>query len=1503
MQINGPTQIVFPDGASQQALALSATGAAGAVSFTVTEVPAQVASVRKTVTSSPLAVGAALTAAEAANLVVTRPTGVPTYGPTISNAAVVGVQTRVFASGTTAPAFTAGSAAAVQEVRNGNFWIPNFPTGGTGTVTVDVLLDVGTAIEFGKVIDTVMSLNYSGQTTNQWAGVAVRALTSANGSSMTVLNALSIASDSVEPNSQKRLSGTVSGAGSTRWVGLRLLNVPRAYPCIFKTLGVQAQTGGGATTALLSPVYFKISATEAGSGSTTLNASAAVGLRTRVFATGAASPAFSTGTAEQLQGLKDGNLFVPNFPTSGPGTLTVDVLVDVGSPITLSRVADTIMSLNYGGQTTDQWTGVTAKALSSSDGTAITVSSALAIAADVVEPNGQKRLSGNVTGATNGRWAGVRLENVPATKYPCLVKAFAIEAGAGGGGSTASHTVAIGDTSTSFGGGTGGGGTGGGGNPVVYGDPGTRFPLGIYLRAPAASYALTVPSGLSLVERVVTPATTATGSSYAIGNAAGPFSPTQSGGGVASAQLAIQGNGTHDGTHLTLTSGSFLTTPALGISTPTSADAAKTQAPIALQLDFSGIVPSNSWVIASAYSYGEGGIYLTGDWEQAGLIVRIERDGVVEVHKSAAVFSNTVSETVSVRYADNPSGPGGTLTFLRNGTQVGTAITTGIKPRVTPNAALECNALTGNSAGGGTVKVKALGVRLDVASESYSYTAVASGSVSAARLQNLFVNATAVTAPQPARTVTYQPSGGTVQSLDVVIGPMVVPAGVAYRAVLENWSTGAAVSHPNALVMTKAARQNCRFEDANLYDQQTPWTECLPQGPVPVINGLAYYCEAIRMVGYVQFQFGYDWSTSVMPNNPFGDPTGLDSYMVPHKWRIEDSTGAVVGVVQRPDGGPLNGTDVPRIFQGAFDGNGAPITNASNKWYPHGTARSGVIWRSGTPAAYGQTVITAQLPRYDVTVPYAMHTHFSNNGGDLRITPDAQLNGFGATRVMPYEPTNHATLTTQVGVSQDPYNGGLYRFASLAAVASTWLRYTPFNQMGRSPLTGPGGNRDDRCAIPEPVAQYMYDVTKARPHDAKAWSTIALDYLTGYVSDPYHCFEGGRCVPLFKGANAGRTITLRNHYYGSGEAATPVGRAYYIQSGREYELKASSGPFRTFVPDKGSAPDKPYFGTNAIDALHAHQFPHWGTLLWKTPEFAFLGHKLWDQDRLYENFILAEPSAFRMADRGGAWAFLHAALAWKTASASSDRLYTRAEVIDFVKRDFEWFSDNHKTSNPGFDNPPANVLTNGEVDERKLFYAGASRFGIMGTVSGDFGQADFSIGYWLVALGIGEKIGFNAAIRTASAKAGSVVDFLIARHRQRVVGRINNAPRANVGSPDPYAMVIWRRASVLSAGGNVAALPQNFAAVATQNGNSSSWDAYTHQGATYEKDGQGMDQLIAGPSILKNQLGQAGGDLDAAQTTATGWRDAKKAQEAARGVEAGSGWFRYLNAVHNPALG
>ena len=375
---------------------------------------------------------------------------------------------------------------------------------------------------------------------------------------------------------------------------------------------------------------------------------------------------------------------------------------------------------------------------------------------------------------------------------------------------------------------------------------------------------------------------------------------------------------------------------------------------------------------------------------------------------------------------------------------------------------------------------------------------------------------------------------------------------------------------------------------------------------------------------------------------------------------------------------------------------------------------------------------------------------------------------------------------------------------------------------------------------------------------------------------------------------------MRNHYYGAGEASTPAEKAYYAQGGRPYEWATGYNPLTVQVPYGGASANKPIFGTNQIDDDHAHQFPHWGSLLWQTPEFAMLGTKFFDQSRLYRNAILNSDNASMFAERGAAWKFNHATMAWKTASRNSSRLYSRKEVLDWVVFDFEAFHDLHFASSPGFLNPPASISG---ADTNLKVMAATQYFGPCLADGNSVYQHEFYIGYWLSALQVGEKLGFNDAIRGASAKAQAVLDWLIDIHEKRITGRLNGGMLVNAGAEN-YLCPIWTNAQITAASGNVANLPHTFAAVATAQGANAapSWDTFKSGSNVYDKDGQAMDQLLAGPSLLRD-MGRNSQQVIDAEAVAIAYRQEKIDSETARGTGvtggAGSAWFKYLQTTNN----
>lgn len=1045
---------------------------------------------------------------------------------------------------------------------------------------------------------------------------------------------------------------------------------------------------------------------------------------------------------------------------------------------------------------------------------------------------------------------------------------------------------------------------------TVYGDPGTVFPLNIHLANPANAYTLMAPSGITLVTEATTTEIQSVSSRWTT-DASGAATYAPSGDAVdSSVVLRTHNNPGNANGYVLLGTDQWVDTGSLGLVFEQTSDPATTQTPPSIKMSFKGKAPNNGVLLAEIYGYNVGGIKLSPTWQRNGFQFIVRRGSGEEQIYSDDIPSLSLGsdQLYEVEWVDNPGGVGGTATFYVDGVKAGASKTTTMKPRIDPGMAISCNASLGNSGGSSSnYQVDYLGVSVGKPVPISSYVPLANGTVTPSQLTSVLVDARALTQAQAKKTVTYATVGGIgTTSIDVIVGEMTVPAGQAYKAVLEDWSTGSPVVHANELVMTKPAAQNVRFEDATLSAQQPAWTELLPKGPVPSINGISYYCEGIRIGEYTALQFGYDWSPDYMPNAPFGDPQGKETYMVPHKWAIYDSEGTLLGRVEKPNGQPLNGTDTKSVWEGNYDGRSVAIITDDNPHYPHGTVRSGVIWRSSDPVAYTQADVLNQMPVYDFRVPFASQTGYSVNGFDLRIYSggqggDGQSNGFGNFRWMSWEPTTYEGIKAQVAATKNPYKVGATDIGTTPN-AGLWLKYTPFNIQGRGPISGPGGTRDDRQPMPEPVARYARDVASTRPHDGRSMRDIALSYLTGYVSDPVHTFKNGRLTPLWKGEPRAYQ-TMRNHYYGPGRNDTPAGQALYVQGGRLYEWTDSQNPLRAKVPYAGKTATKPYFGTFQIDVDHSEFYPHWGSMLFKSPEFAMLGHRFWDMSRLYSNDILSDVGS--LANRGPAWQFLHAALAWKTASASSSRLYNRDEILDFVTFDFEaaydrWFAADLEHS---VLNPPTNILNgDGSINTQKAALASLLRFGpsFCEAARGTYCH-DFMTGYWLQSLHIAEKNGFNDALRAASTKAGEIIDFLLEVHAKRVVGRLLDGYAINAIENTDYLTPYWTPAQITAAGGEVTQLPQTFAEIAAaQTVTAPGWDSFTSTGGTsVSRDGQSMDQLLGAPGLLID-MGVADDRLQEAADVAETRFQAKLTAEMAKGpTGAGSGWFVYHQATCN----
>ncbi len=178
-------------------------------------------------------------------------------------------------------------------------------------------------------------------------------------------------------------------------------------------------------------------------------------------------------------------------------------------------------------------------------------------------------------------------------------------------------------------------------------------------------------------------------STYSFTNATGPFAPTQTNGGATTHSFAIIGSGaTYSGTRLNLPVNTYLDAGQLGITLPTNANPALTQTPASLTLSWIGILPAAESPLCSLFDYGDARFELTAHWDAGKLRVQVERSGTTATLDSIGGLSMTAEETVGVRYDDDPSGAGGTVTFLRNGAAFGPGIARDAPERAARDAAM-----------------------------------------------------------------------------------------------------------------------------------------------------------------------------------------------------------------------------------------------------------------------------------------------------------------------------------------------------------------------------------------------------------------------------------------------------------------------------------------------------------------------------------------------------------------------------------------------------------------------------------------------------------------------------------------------------------------------------------------------------------------------------------------------------------------------------------------------
>ena len=1062
---------------------------------------------------------------------------------------------------------------------------------------------------------------------------------------------------------------------------------------------------------------------------------------------------------------------------------------------------------------------------------------------------------------------------------------------------------------------------GGGGN--IFGPLGEVTPLGIQLGpVEATEFNISIEDGLDLV--VMVPSTVydqvSFGWDFSVESNIstledGPWAITGDG---LPATIYLNAAAPEDMTwdvdnYPTLATGTGFSSPALGLQFEVTADPITSMAPPRFQVDIDAICPLAEVLLLylsdlsnhAFVCYATVGGFKATCYSPAGSQTKF----------MAATRDYDNRHVYSFEFVNDLEGEGGTVNVYEDGVLAATD-DFDFKATISENSQLFINNAFGNySASTAGTKLFTYNFTYDIPRIVYDYVPFSDVTISAEDIVRLGADARDLLVDQPAREVSYSVDAGPTSTLTVTLGETIYPAYVAYKAVLITYDEdGEEVPHPNELVMTKFRVQNARFEDELLFSQQPPWSECIPEGDPPVIDGIVYTCNATRIGNYCCMQFGYHISEDVNPIEPFGDLNnlndgdGIDTTMVPHKWFIYDAYGHLLHRVEQPNGDALNRNFDTPYFQGPWTqiltGRPAAHTSAANPYFPSGVTGSSVIWASHDLEDHDRDFVKSQIMMPRELIKYSCHTDSAVNGFDMRYSTGGlgggQFNGWANCRIQPWEPTDYDTYVADAGNTLSPYTN-LDTALSRGTNAVLHMQYTPFNIMGRSPITGPGGVRDDRQAIAEPVCWYLVEPEGTRPHDNTPYRDMAIDYLRGYASDPFHLFEDGFCDPLYK-LNLSRYIGFIGHYYGGGDLGLPENGRYYLYLNRSSNL-LQANPMR-LNPGNGFTSEKHYRNNFGIDLPHGHQFPGWGSLMFKSPEFAFLQAKFFDQSRMWTVGGPHLPYLDSIWQRDFAWFHLHAAMIWKLGSQNSPRLYTRQQVIEWICVGMENYYDNFVNSTPGFLNPPEAGQTSAFDPATMALFNFVARFGECHYTDGHLATHNFFRGYWIQALAHGEKLGFHDAIREYSEKAGACLDWLISIYRRAITETLSmpTGPKGYFGYIDVFIPAEDIAFIFSGSAGDpmpvLDDLPITWADIQTTYGGYTTWDH--NDDGNYSQDGSGMDCTLAAPTILKYVLGCTGSDIDDAIDVADARIAEKKAQQEGLGASAGSTWFKSLNASNFP---
>jgi hypothetical protein len=377
---------------------------------------------------------------------------------------------------------------------------------------------------------------------------------------------------------------------------------------------------------------------------------------------------------------------------------------------------------------------------------------------------------------------------------------------------------------------------------------------------------------------------------------------------------------------------------------------------------------------------------------------------------------------------------------------------------------------------------------------------------------------------------------------------------------------------------------------------------------------------------------------------------------VPHPFKIvlKTADGAVLHTYEMRDGLPINSKFMSQV------------RTSTQALRPHFNCGMMLPWQSHRPKMNWKAYKTHPGMMPDFLRPTMAQLGHSTNGTIPLIAGREQMNSANQYGAMPRWPMSSDTSAANDvnDPNNNPYTYDNKIYGSMAR-ATGW-DYEPGSISGHDWLTGPGGVRYDRQAIPHMIALYLGNPNGTRLRDGSsyqdnldAWAKAYFNHSCHYVQDmtTFDTFPDKKAV--YGGA------AFFDNYYGSA--------LDYVAGGKANHAILSAIP--AGASGLGNAVTKDAYGLAiwngwAMDALHAYGAPGYMCILFNSPMFLVAAKHRYIAVWMAQQAAISIKKTTGFLERTGAWRWLSFAQMWKLGTKSNLGI-ARAVIEDRWRIDCE----------------------------------------------------------------------------------------------------------------------------------------------------------------------------------------------------------------------------------------